>query len=182
MYSVKEIFRTLQGEGAQTGRSAVFCRFAGCNLWSGREADRADADCQFCDTDFVGTDGPSGGRFEHAAALADASSGGLTSDTDAANQAREMSASLFIGPPTVSAKATIRVMPGGWASGWPSSSRVRDPSVGEQENPVRMAEREGFEPSEPLRIQRFSRPPDSTTLAPLQGEVTSSFRAFRATR
>jgi len=72
MYSVKEIFRTLQGEGAQTGRSAVFCRFAGCNLWSGREADRADADCQFCDTDFVGTDGSGGGRFENAAALADA--------------------------------------------------------------------------------------------------------------
>ena len=72
MYSVKELFRTLQGEGAQTGRSAVFCRFAGCNLWSGREADRAEADCQFCDTDFVGTDGSGGGRFENAAALADA--------------------------------------------------------------------------------------------------------------
>lgn len=72
MYSVKEIFHTLQGEGAQTGRPAVFCRFAGCNLWSGREADRGDADCQFCDTDFVGTNGLGGGRFEHAAALADA--------------------------------------------------------------------------------------------------------------
>ncbi len=71
-YSVKEIFYTLQGEGAQTGRPAVFCRFAGCNLWSGREADRATAVCRFCDTDFVGTDGPGGGRFATAADLADA--------------------------------------------------------------------------------------------------------------
>ncbi len=62
-YSVKEMYLTLQGEGAQTGRPAVFCRFAGCNLWSGREADRATAQCQFCDTDFVGTDGPNGGKF-----------------------------------------------------------------------------------------------------------------------
>src|ERR1700691_5230236 len=69
-YAVKEIYRTLQGEGAQSGRAAVFCRFAGCNLWSGREADRADADCSFCDTDFVGTDGPGGGRFEDAQAIA----------------------------------------------------------------------------------------------------------------
>ncbi len=68
-YTVKETFYTLQGEGAQTGRPAVFCRFAGCNLWSGREADRADAACRFCDTDFVGTDGPGGGRFETAEAL-----------------------------------------------------------------------------------------------------------------
>ncbi len=64
MYAVKEIFYTLQGEGAQAGRPAVFCRFAGCNLWSGRETDRADAICSFCDTDFVGTNGPGGGRFE----------------------------------------------------------------------------------------------------------------------
>jgi len=71
-YSVKELFKTLQGEGAQAGRAAVFCRFAGCNLWSGREEDRADATCRFCDTDFVGTDGPGGGRFGTAAALADA--------------------------------------------------------------------------------------------------------------
>jgi 7-carboxy-7-deazaguanine synthase len=71
-YAVKEIFYTLQGEGANTGRPAVFCRFAGCNLWSGREADRADAVCRFCDTDFVGTDGPGGGRFATAADLADA--------------------------------------------------------------------------------------------------------------
>ncbi|MDR3739183.1 MAG: 7-carboxy-7-deazaguanine synthase [Terracidiphilus sp.] len=71
-YAVKEIFYTLQGEGAQTGRAAVFCRFAGCNLWSGREADRASAVCQFCDTDFVGTDGPGGGKFANAVALADA--------------------------------------------------------------------------------------------------------------
>ncbi len=62
-YSVKEIFYTLQGEGAQAGRPAVFCRFAGCNLWSGREEDRADAVCRFCDTDFVGTDGINGGKF-----------------------------------------------------------------------------------------------------------------------
>jgi 7-carboxy-7-deazaguanine synthase (Cx14CxxC type) len=70
-YAVKEIFYTLQGEGALTGRPAVFCRFAGCNLWSGREEDRADAQCTFCDTDFVGTEGPDGGRFADAAALAD---------------------------------------------------------------------------------------------------------------
>ncbi len=69
-YTVKEIFYTLQGEGANTGRAAVFCRFAGCNLWSGREQDRADATCQFCDTDFVGTDGPGGGRFATAENLA----------------------------------------------------------------------------------------------------------------
>ncbi len=71
-YAVKEIYRTLQGEGAQSGRAAVFCRFAGCNLWSGREADRADAECSFCDTDFVGTAGPGGGRFDAPQALADA--------------------------------------------------------------------------------------------------------------
>jgi 7-carboxy-7-deazaguanine synthase (Cx14CxxC type) len=69
-YSVKEIFLTLQGEGANTGRAAVFCRFAGCNLWSGHEADRAEAVCQFCDTDFVGTDGQGGGRFASATELA----------------------------------------------------------------------------------------------------------------
>src|SRR5579862_9481949 len=63
-YSVKEIFLTLQGEGRQAGRAAVFCRFAGCNLWSGREEDRVDAVCQFCDTDFVGMDGENGGRYE----------------------------------------------------------------------------------------------------------------------
>jgi 7-carboxy-7-deazaguanine synthase (Cx14CxxC type) len=71
-YSVKEIFLTLQGEGGQAGRPAVFCRFAGCNLWSGREIDRAKAVCTFCDTDFVGMDGPGGGRFPDADALADA--------------------------------------------------------------------------------------------------------------
>ena len=71
-YAVKEIFYTLQGEGAHAGRPAVFCRFAGCNLWSGRETDRAAAVCRFCDTDFVGVDGPGGGRFADAAALADA--------------------------------------------------------------------------------------------------------------
>jgi 7-carboxy-7-deazaguanine synthase (Cx14CxxC type) len=72
MYAVKEIFYTLQGEGANAGRAAVFCRFAGCNLWSGREADRAAAECRFCDNDFVGTDGEGGGRFSDAAGLADA--------------------------------------------------------------------------------------------------------------
>jgi len=66
-YAVKEIFYSLQGEGAQTGRAAVFCRFAGCNLWSGREADRAAAICRFCDTDFVGVDGPNGGHYESTA-------------------------------------------------------------------------------------------------------------------
>jgi len=71
-YAVKEIFLTLQGEGGQAGRPAVFCRFSGCNLWSGREQDRGDAACNFCDTDFVGMDGPGGGRFADAAALADA--------------------------------------------------------------------------------------------------------------
>jgi 7-carboxy-7-deazaguanine synthase (Cx14CxxC type) len=65
-YAVKEIFLTLQGEGMQSGRRAVFLRFAGCNLWSGREADRAAAQCRFCDTDFVGTDGHNGGRYEVA--------------------------------------------------------------------------------------------------------------------
>ena len=69
-YAVKEIFYTLQGEGANTGRPAVFCRFAGCNLWSGREADRETAICGFCDTEFVGTDGPGGGRFGTAEELA----------------------------------------------------------------------------------------------------------------
>jgi 7-carboxy-7-deazaguanine synthase len=68
-YALKEAFLTLQGEGAQAGRTAVFCRFAGCNLWSGREEDRLAAVCRFCDTDFVGMDGPGGGRFENAAAL-----------------------------------------------------------------------------------------------------------------
>jgi len=72
VYAVKEIFYTLQGEGAQAGRAAVFCRFAGCNLWSGREQDRAAAICQFCDTDFVGVDGAGGGRFETAGELAEA--------------------------------------------------------------------------------------------------------------
>jgi 7-carboxy-7-deazaguanine synthase (Cx14CxxC type) len=69
-YSVKEIFLTLQGEGGQAGRAAVFCRFSGCNLWSGREIDRAGAACTFCDTDFVGTDGDGGGKFSSAEALA----------------------------------------------------------------------------------------------------------------
>lgn len=70
MYAVKELFYTLQGEGFHSGRPAVFCRFAGCNLWSGREADRASAVCTFCDTDFVGVDGDGGGRFDNASDLA----------------------------------------------------------------------------------------------------------------
>lgn len=81
-YTVKEIFYTLQGEGSRAGRPAVFCRFAGCNLWTGREEHRPSAVCRFCDTDFVGTDGPGGGRFGSPAKLADAVrrtwAGGLT--------------------------------------------------------------------------------------------------------
>jgi len=71
-YSVKEIYYTLQGEGAQVGRSAVFCRFTGCNLWSGKEEDRPTSSCRFCDTDFVGIDGPGGGKFENPMDLAEA--------------------------------------------------------------------------------------------------------------
>ena len=71
-YSVREIYYTLQGEGAQSGRPAVFLRFAGCNLWSGREADRDTAVCRFCDTEFVGTSGPGGGKFTTAESLAEA--------------------------------------------------------------------------------------------------------------
>src|SRR5262245_26230151 len=69
-YAVKELYYTLQGEGANVGRAAVFCRFAGCNLWTGRETDRASAVCSWCDTDFVGTDGPGGGHFDSARELA----------------------------------------------------------------------------------------------------------------
>jgi 7-carboxy-7-deazaguanine synthase len=72
VYAVKELYYTLQGEGGQAGRAAVFCRFSGCNLWSGRLQDRANATCRFCDTDFVGTDGPGGGKFRGADMLADA--------------------------------------------------------------------------------------------------------------
>jgi 7-carboxy-7-deazaguanine synthase len=82
-YSIKEIFYTLQGEGQNTGRPAVFCRFAGCNLWSGHEKDRAEAICQFCDTDFVGTDGEGGGRFETATAVAQAVSSKWTAERSA---------------------------------------------------------------------------------------------------
>jgi len=81
-YSVKEIFLTLQGEGGQAGRAAVFCRFAGCNLWSGREQDRGKAVCTFCDTDFVGMDGPGGGRFVTADALAAAIEAAWTGPAD----------------------------------------------------------------------------------------------------
>ena len=81
-YAVKEIFLTLQGEGGQAGRPAVFCRFAGCNLWSGREEDREKAVCTFCDTDFVGMDGPGGGRFADAEALAAAVEAAWTGGPD----------------------------------------------------------------------------------------------------
>jgi len=81
-YAVKEIFLTLQGEGAHAGRASVFCRFAGCNLWSGREADRAGATCQFCDTDFVGTDGTLGGRYATAVELADTIAAQWTASTE----------------------------------------------------------------------------------------------------
>jgi 7-carboxy-7-deazaguanine synthase (Cx14CxxC type) len=83
-YAVKEIFFSLQGEGAQAGRPAVFCRFSGCNLWSGREADRAEAACRFCDTDFVGTNGAGGGRFADAEALAAAVASAWPNGLDAA--------------------------------------------------------------------------------------------------
>jgi len=76
-YAIKELFYTLQGEGANAGRPAVFCRFAGCNLWTGREQDRADAVCTFCDTDFIGTDGPGGGKFASPQALVAAALGQL---------------------------------------------------------------------------------------------------------
>lgn len=81
-YAVKEIFYTLQGEGRQAGRAAVFCRFAGCNLWSGREIDRASSVCTFCDTDFVGLDGPGGGRFPDAESLAAAVAAAWTGAPD----------------------------------------------------------------------------------------------------
>ncbi|MEL7543004.1 MAG: 7-carboxy-7-deazaguanine synthase [Pseudomonadota bacterium] len=89
-YSVKEMFKTLQGEGAHAGRPAVFCRFTGCNLWSGLERDRATAQCTFCDTDFVGTNGVGGGKFADAAALAAAlvATWGDAPDADADNHAR----------------------------------------------------------------------------------------------
>ena len=87
MYTVKELFPTLQGEGAHAGRAAVFCRFTGCNLWSGREEDRATATCKFCDTDFVGSDGDGGGKFETAQDLANAIESSWTS-TSAGPQQR----------------------------------------------------------------------------------------------
>lgn len=87
-YAVKEIFYTLQGEGAQAGRAAVFCRFAGCNLWSGRESDRASAVCRFCDTDFVGVDGTGGGKFGSAEELARAIDGQWPADAEGSTVAR----------------------------------------------------------------------------------------------
>ena len=87
-YSVKEIYLTLQGEGAQTGRPAVFCRFTGCNLWSGHEKDRAEAVCPFCDTDFVGTDGAGGGKFDAAEDLARAVASAWPHESDATTGSR----------------------------------------------------------------------------------------------
>ncbi|MEJ7813279.1 MAG: 7-carboxy-7-deazaguanine synthase [Gemmatimonadaceae bacterium] len=96
-YAAKELFYTLQGEGAQAGRAAVFCRFAGCNLWTGRETDRAHAVCQFCDTDFVGTDGAGGGRFATAASLARAVAGAWPAASDAtAGAAADVKARRFV--------------------------------------------------------------------------------------
>ncbi|MGO4327883.1 7-carboxy-7-deazaguanine synthase [Cupriavidus sp. 2TAF22] len=89
-YAVKEIFYTLQGEGANAGRAAVFCRFSGCNLWSGREEDRASAVCQFCDTDFVGTDGTEGGKYRTAEALADKVAAQWPQDVDAGGAGRPL--------------------------------------------------------------------------------------------
>ena len=89
-YAVKEIFYTLQGEGANAGRPAVFCRFAGCNLWTGREEDRATAVCKFCDTDFVGTDGHGGGKFRTADELADAVAEQLAARQRARHAARRV--------------------------------------------------------------------------------------------
>ncbi|MAA65404.1 MAG: 7-carboxy-7-deazaguanine synthase [Alteromonadaceae bacterium] len=88
MYRVKEAFYTLQGEGAQAGRAAVFCRFSKCNLWNGRESDRANAVCSFCDTDFVGTDGQNGGQFADAAALADHVAALWPADTGASDRVK----------------------------------------------------------------------------------------------
>ena len=89
-YAVKEIYYTLQGEGANTGRAAVFCRFAGCNLWSGREEDRHEAVCRFCDTDFVGTEGMGGGRFRAAEELASAVASAWRADARQAEGARPL--------------------------------------------------------------------------------------------
>ena len=99
-YAVKEMFLTLQGEGVQAGRRAVFVRFAGCNLWSGREQDRATAVCRFCDTDFVGTDGAGGGKFADAAALAEANTrrnAAIATRPAAASDAKEEIAWAFGG-------------------------------------------------------------------------------------
>jgi len=104
-YAVKEMFLTLQGEGVQTGRRAVFVRFAGCNLWSGREIDRARAECTFCDTDFVGTDGDNGGRYADATALA-ARAADLWDDGLAA-QPRRAFAVLTGGEPTLQVDADL---------------------------------------------------------------------------
>jgi 7-carboxy-7-deazaguanine synthase len=104
-YSVKEAFYTLQGEGTHAGRPAVFCRFAGCNLWSGREADRPSAVCRFCDTDFVGTDGLGGGKFADAAALA-AHIAGFWPDTEA-GRAGQRFAVLTGGEPLLQVDAAL---------------------------------------------------------------------------
>lgn len=107
-YSVKEIFYTLQGEGLRAGRPAVFCRFTGCNLWTGREEDRKTADCAFCDTDFIGTDGPGGGRFDSAEALADAIAAHWPRSPDGARSEQGLPYVVFTGgEPTLQVDAAL---------------------------------------------------------------------------
>lgn len=106
-YSVKEIFYTLQGEGAQAGRAAVFCRFSGCNLWSGREADRSTAVCAFCDTDFVSTNGRGGGKFETAEVLAEAIDRTWTGDKKRTNRSDEKFVVITGGEPLLQLDAKL---------------------------------------------------------------------------
>ncbi len=107
MYQVKEIYYTLQGEGVNAGRPAVFCRFAGCNLWSGREADRANAQCDFCDTDFVGTDGPGGGQFASASGVAEACLKAAGTDTTRHDDGLRLLVVLTGGEPMLQADAAL---------------------------------------------------------------------------
>ncbi len=118
VYQVKEIFYTLQGEGGQAGRPAVFCRFACCNLWTGRERDRHRAICQFCDTDFVGTDGPGGGRFRRAADLAAAVAKAWAGERH--DRARPLVVCTGGEPAPPARRARRRGAAGRRASRWPS--------------------------------------------------------------
>ncbi|MCS6765598.1 MAG: 7-carboxy-7-deazaguanine synthase [Candidatus Protistobacter heckmanni] len=106
-YQIKEIFYTLQGEGAQAGRAAVFCRFAGCNLWSGRESDRAAAGCRFCDTDFVGADGENGGRYRSAVRLAQRIESCWPTDLEAPRHASRRFVVLTGGEPLLQVDAAL---------------------------------------------------------------------------